>query len=203
MKLTTTNGGTAIAATPSDPRCAALLHRYGDTAAMMAAWAPAKAASIAAHAQQSCNAPSLVLMMRAYGSDSIALLLEAHITAALAAAGIADRFTSNDREAIARMITENERLRTLNMAYLIRFFAKFGQGEFELYGYTPFSLMRCLQTYAKDAHAEQRRMMEAAATRQEREERERHEAEVAEFKKQVIENNATDPVAEFLKSLQQ
>ena len=192
-----------ITATPGDPRCAALVGRYGDAAGMMAVWSPAKASAIAAKAAHSEAAPSLVLMMLTYGSDTLAALLSAHAAAAIDTAGLSDRFTADDCRTIARMITEDESLRTLNMAYLIRFFAQFGRGVFELYGFTPYTFMRSLQTYARQAHAEQRRMMEEAAIRREREEREEHARAVEEIKRAIADGTADDPLTQFVESLKQ
>lgn len=184
MELTTSNRrDTAIvAATPSDKRCIALRERYGDDAAMMAAWAPARATQIAMAAGRSAGAPSLVLMMRTYGTDTMRVLLRAHITAAVAAAGLSDRFAADDYERLAEMMLASERLRTLNMAYIVRFFTRFAAGELEMYGYTPHAVMRCVNVYAKAAHEEQRRVVDAERKRAEDEAWRQHQREAMSWR---------------------
>ena len=201
MKLITSKRNELVPATPDDPRCKRLLARYGDTAHMMRVWSPAAAGAIAARAGQSEKAPSLVIMMLAYGSADIALLLEAHVTAAVKAAGLADRFSEADRTTIAKMMTEAESLRTLNMAYLLRFFVRLAQGECELFGYTPYAFMRAVQAYARTAHEEQWQMLAAARKREEDEQRRLHAEMVEEFKRELAEGAAGDPVAEWLNEL--
>lgn len=179
MKLTTNKERAAlvVAHTPDDPRCAALVSQYGAAAHMMETWSPARCTAIAAAAGHSEKAPSLVLMMRAYGTDTMAMLMQAHVTAAIIDSGLADKFAGSDYRNIAQMICESTRLRTLNMAYLLRFFAKFRRGEFELFGYTPHSFMRAFNGYAVEAADEQRRTLKDAQQRRDAEAAARHEAE--------------------------
>ena len=203
MKLITSSKRDAgiVPHTPDDPRCVALKQRYGDAVQMSLTWSPQRRSVIAANASRSENAPSLVLMMRAYGVEHMHALMAAHVTAAIVNAGLADKFAGDDYQRIAAGILNNEDARTLNMAYLLRFFQQFSDGVFEMYGYTPHSVLRVFNTYIKDALFEQRKMMQDAERDRAAEEYRRHAAESVTWsqfcqQKGIDENEIKNPLAQ-------
>lgn len=166
-----------LTVTSNDPRCMAIASRYGDMLQFAQTWSPANIAKIAENVDKSVEAdvPALVMMMRTYGKDNIVNNLQLMIVGMVAQMG-ATNVNPKDIETIARLITEAKSLRLLNYAFLVTFFAKVMQGEYELYSCKPHQFMSALQKFAKDALARQ----DALLSEKRRKENERHAAEAAE-----------------------
>lgn len=202
MKALATTTKSSVAHTPDDPRCKAIEGRYGSVTEMIARWAPAKLFNIARNVEQSAEVPSLTMMIRTYSQGAMETLLQAYIASSIARAGIADKFAPSDYEQIARMICDSEKLRTLNMAYLLTFFAKLCDGEVELYGYTPNSFMRAMQTYYKEAKQKQEDTLlrtEKARKEKEREEHQRTAVTFEQFCKETGRDPSDNPFENLLK----
>ena len=146
---------------------------------MIALWSPAHVHYIARNVERSCDVPTLAMMIKTYSREAMMTLLNAHIVATFTTAGISDRFSVGDCSVIAMMICDNEKLRSLNLAYLLAFFSKFAQGEYPMYGCAPTEFMKSFLAYYNVAIKQQRHNEEQL-------ERQRYEAEMAEHRKTAI-----------------
>ena len=167
-----------LVATPSDPRCVAIIEKHGDLLKFNTRWSPANLWKIAENVDRSVEAeiPSLIMLMKSYGKEAIMDNLNMHLLAVVNIMGInKEDFTVQDIRMIAQLITECEAVRTLNYAFLLTFFAKLAQGEYQIYGGKPYQFMAALQQYAKDAKARQAQLQDKA----EKERKKRSEQEAA------------------------
>ena len=171
------NSVTVIKQTPDDPRCVAILQTYGSAAEMVIKWGPAKVLAISQAVKRSAQVPALVLMIRTYSQDVMESLIQAHVSSSIAALGIGDKFSISDCALIARLVCVNAKLRTLNMAYLLSFFAELQMGEIQLYGFTPYTVISAYMEYYKKAVINQAKTIEAFEKQEKKKEEEAHKAE--------------------------
>ncbi len=168
MDLIPTSRAMLMTATPQDPRCVAIAERYGDFTAFANTWRPENLFYIAQNVDNSADTPALVMMMLTYGKENISN----HIQLVLIWVVKEMRETNinmADIERISKLITENKKLRLLNYAFLLTFFAKIMQGEYDLYSCKPHQFMAAFLKYAVTAKARQEEM--ERAKRQAEEER--------------------------------
>ena len=162
MQLITSNK--RALATPDDPRCVAIANKHGDFVKFNNRWCPANLWHIANNVERSVEegVPSLVMLMRTYGKESIQKNIRLHLGAIVAAMNITNEVDLKDIDMIPQLITESEPLRTLNYAFLLTFFAKVAQGEYKIYGGKPHQFMAALQEYARSAKVKQAQLQEIA-----------------------------------------
>lgn len=168
--ISSSNSNRQLAVRADDPRCMAIAERYGDLMRFNTRWCPANLWYIAANVDRSVEdgVPSLVMLMLTYGKEAIADNLNMHLLSAIDAMGInREDFTVQDIRTTAKLITESERLRTLNYAFLLTFFAKLMQGEYKVYSGAPYKIMEALNEYADVALERQRRLKKEADERRE------------------------------------
>ena len=154
MDLIPTSRAMLMTATPQDPRCVAIAERYGDFTAFVNKWKPENLTYIAQNVDNSADTPSLVMMMLTYGQENIS----DHIKLVLI--WVVKEMRENninmaDIERISKLITESKPLRLLNYAFLLTFFAKIMQGEYDLYSCKPHQFMAAFHKYAVTARARQ------------------------------------------------
>lgn len=199
MKLTTTQRTMPVAVTPTDKRCMAIYDRYGNFVQFTARWCPANLSAIANNVSKSVEVPSLVMLMRTYGTDQMINNLLLFLVGVAKMLKL-DNVNFEDLATIARLITENPKLRTLNYAYLVTFFAKVEQGEFNIYSSKPHQVMRAFQEYAVQAAQQQSLMMEEHARHCEmKKDRETEKLSWEEFaaKRGIVDSN---PIEDIIKN---
>lgn len=153
-----------LTVTHDDPRCVAVMARYGEADRMFTA--------IMSHPKLSPTTPSMVMMMRTYGLETVYRQIYNRLKISVLRM---DESMLNDEEmgTIALNIVDDRNARVLGYDLVLEFFRRMEKGEFELYACKPRNIMAAWQQYAKHAAALQIRMKEEA----ERAEREKAEAE--------------------------
>ena len=166
MKLTTTNQrATPVQVTPSDPRCIAIVQRHGTFERFTEKWCPANLLDIAANVNRSVGVPSLVMLMKTYGTERMTNNLVLFLVGVAKMLKL-DNINFDDLATIARLITESPKLRVLNYAYLVAFFARVAQGEYNIYASKPHQVMKAMHEYAAHASRMQAIMMDEAEQRE-------------------------------------
>ena len=162
MKLTTTKQrAVPVEVTPTDPRCMAIYNSMGNFEQFTAKWCPANLSHIANNVERSENVPSLVMLMRTYGTDRMVNNLLLFLVGVAKMLKL-ENVNFEDLATIARLITESPRLRVLNYAYIVTFFAKVAQGEYNIYSSKPHQVMKAFHEYAAHASRMQAIMKETA-----------------------------------------
>ena len=197
MKLTTNKQrAVPVGVTPTDPRCMAIYDKMGNFEQFTAKWCPANLSHIANNVERSENVPSLVMLMRTYGTEQIVnnlLLMLVGVAKMLKLENV----NFEDLTTIARLITESPRLRTLNYAYIVTFFQRVAQGEYNIFGSKPHQVMKAFHEYATHASRMQAIMNETAQRKREDEKDQQSEKLTwSEFaaKRGIVENNPIDQI---------
>lgn len=155
MEIVSQNTRRTALYTPHDKRCIAIALKYGSPAEMVLKWAPSKVIAINRARKESAEVPTLIMMIRTYSQEVMESLLQAHVSSTIASVGLGDKFSIGDCATIAKMICESDKMRLLNMAYLLSFFARFQLGEIEIFGSTPYAFLNAMVKYCDKAHNEQ------------------------------------------------
>lgn len=142
--------------------------------------------------------PTFGLIVRTYGEDGVAGLINAHITDAIIRMGEERDVDPYDVDFIARAICESERFSLLTMASILRFFHLLKCGEFDIYGkITPRKILEAFRKYAAEQKEKENRI--AYQIEQERREREREERRKNAIPWEVYaERNGIDPTGGFM-----
>lgn len=142
--------------------------------------------------------PNFGLIVRTYGEDGVAGLINAHITDAIIRMGEERDIDPYDVDFIARAICESERFRSLTMASILRFFHLLKCGEFDIFGkVTPRKILEAFRKYAIEQQAKEYRIAYQI-------EQERREREMEEHRKNAVpwevyaEQNGIDPTGGFM-----
>ena len=182
-----------IAATPNDMRCVAIMQRYGTALDFTRRWSPTMLMAIADNVDKSVaqEVPSLVMMIKTYGKENIINNLKLFLVYMAGQMG-ATNTNPEDLNTIAEMIVAATPLRTLNYAFVVTFFAKVLQGEFDVYSCKPHQFMKAMNDYAKAAHEKQQRLQREKERSEEAERYRQHQAEAVTYR-QYAEAVGIDP----------
>lgn len=167
---------TALTATPDDPRCRAVVARFGEEHQFYMSIDSAK---------PSASTPSMVLAMLTYGEDAIVRQLRMRTRFMVLRM---DTELLNDEEiaSIAMAIASDKRGRVLGYDLVLGFFDAIEHGEYELYAFKPRNIIEAWGKYVKSAAAEQERLKQRAESERREAERMKHDREYLrpeEFKK--------------------
>lgn len=168
MELLTSNRrDTAVAVTPDDPRCVAIINRYGSADNLYM-----NVASI----EPKAGTPTLVMCLKAYGTDIISRQIASRMKMCAMTMGETS-MDDIDASLVASAIIEDASARVLGYDLVLRFFRRLELGHFELFACKPRNIMSAWQQYAKQAINKQARLNEEAEREQREAERARHEKE--------------------------
>lgn len=169
-------GALIQAQAPTDSRALAVRQQYGSIAQLCQRFDITAQRYCAKNVEKAVRTdmPTFGLIVRTYGEDGVAGLINAHITDAIIRMGEERDIDPYDVDFIARAICESERFRLLTMASILRFFHLLKCGEFDIYGkVTPRKILEAFRKYAVEQKARENRI--AYEIEQERKEREREE----------------------------
>ena len=165
MKLITDNTR-YIAATPHDRRCMEIVARHGDFAAFQGKYCPANMLEIVQSLNHYTDAPSLVMLLKTYGSANIVKNLSLFLVAVVKNLKL-DSVEFADINTIATLMTQNDTARRLKYPYIVEFFVKVMQGEYNVYAFKPHQVMRAFKEYSAQALHSQALMLETEERRKE------------------------------------
>lgn len=167
---------TAVAVTPGDPRCQAIAQRYGEQHQMYMA---------VADGEPKADTPSMVMMMKTYGPDTIKKQLSMRMRFSVLKMD-AELLNDEEIDTIASGIADDPNARILGYDLVLGFFRSLERSEFELYSCKPRHIMSAWQQYARTALQVMHRLKEAAERKRRDEEWENHSKQcitLAEFKR--------------------
>ena len=158
---------TAITVTPDDPRCQAIMARYGEANQF---YMNINSSAPSAHT------PSMVMAMKTYGEYEIAKQIRMRTRFMVLRM---DTELLNDEEiaSIAQAITGDPRGKTLGYDLVLGFFDAIERGEYELYSFKPRHIIAAWSKYVAHALAVQDRLKEQAESEQREAERKKHDRE--------------------------
>lgn len=158
---------TSVALTQDDPRCRAIVARYGDANQFYMS---------VADKQPKADTPTMVMARGAYGDEAITrqLMMRTRIMVVRM-----DESALNDEEvaSIARAIAGDERGLMLSYDLVLGFFSAVERGEYELYAFKPRHIIAAWSQYVKAAHARMDRLKQKAESAKLEEERRKHDRE--------------------------
>ena len=158
MKLITENNRD-IAATPYDRRCMEIVARHGDFAAFQGKYCPANMLEIVQSLNHYIDAPSLVMLLKTYGSANIVKNLALFLVAVVKNLKL-DSVDFADINTIATLMTQNDTARRLKYPFIVLFFVKVMQGEYNVYAFKPHQVMKAFREYSEQAIRMQATMLE-------------------------------------------
>lgn len=167
---------TALTITPDDPRCKAVVARYGEQHQFYMSINPAK---------PSAATPSMVLAMLTYGENTIVNQLNMR-TRFMVLRMDAEQLNDEEIASIVKAIAGDPRGRVLGYDLVLGFFDAIERGEYELYAFKPRNIIEAWGKYVKSATAEQERLKQQAESERREAERMKHDREYLrpeEFKK--------------------
>ena len=158
---------TAIAVTSDDPRCRAIVARYGEANQFYMALTPAS---------PSADTPPMVLAMKTYGEDIIRKQLNMRTRFMVLRM---DTELLNDEEiaSITAAIAGDPRGRVLGYDLVLGFFDALERGEYELYSFKPRHIVTAWSHYVTAALARQDRLKQKAESERREQERRQHDRE--------------------------
>ena len=158
MKLITDNKRD-VAVTPYDSRCMAIVREHGDFAAFQSRYCPANMVQIAYDAENRPDAPSLVLLLKTYGNGCMEKNLSLFLVAVVKNLKL-DNVDFTGITTIAKLITQNDTARRLKYPFIVLFFVKVMQGEYNVYAFKPHQVMKAFREYSEQAIRMQATMLE-------------------------------------------
>lgn len=176
---------TALTVTPDDPRCKAIVARYGE---------PHQFYMAIDSSNPSAATPSMVMAMKTYGESEIVKQLNMRTRFMVLRM---DDELLNDEEiaSIVKSIAGDPRGRVLGYDLVLGFFDTLERGEYELYAFKPRNIIEAWSKYVTVAIAKQERLKQQAESEKREAERQKHDREYLrpeEFKKwkeQFMKNN--------------
>lgn len=158
-----------VVKTPDDPRCVAVVQRYGNDSAMYQQMI---------QCEPKADTPSMVIMMRTYGTDAVRRQLASRMKMAALRMG-ETTLDEADATIIGEAICDTGDARMLAYDLVLGFFRALETGRYELYSCKPRHVMDAWRKYSAAAHQLQTRLREQAV-------RERRDREWEAHHKQCI-----------------
>lgn len=165
MVILPSNRQTAVQVTPDDPRCQAIVQRYGSAENLYLQVMSGK---------PKADTPTLVMCIRTYGEDIIQRQIASRMKMCVMTMGETS-MDDIDATVIARGINEDSTARTLGYDLVMEFFRRLERSEYELYACKPRNIMAAWQQFARYATSLQTRMKEAEDHDRREAERQQHE----------------------------
>lgn len=136
------------------------------------------------------DVPTLVRLIRTYGQDGVAYLMQIHLTHALNALGEVVEFTPEDVENAAEVICECDDLLTLKFTTVLGFFFHLRTGAFNIYGkINNRKIFEVLHKYADKAAAEEAEQYRKLEKERQRAELEQHDRSAISWEQFAAKHN--------------
>lgn len=162
----TNNRPKEIVVAHEDQRCAVIRAKYGEADHLFT--------RIMEQQKPVASTPTMVLVMKTYGTDTVIMQLAARMRIAMLRMD-ESMLTEEETQIVARGIAEDSTARTLGYDLVMEFFRRLERSEYELYACKPRNIMAAWKQFARYATSLQTRMKEAEDNDRREAERQQHD----------------------------